>query len=116
MDAGSIIKVTATTVVVVAIGIGIKCTLDYLSKEYTLSKKAEELDSSEYKKKKENAIKLTEECKAMRSSNDELEAYVQILKEKMDKAENAYEKAILEKRIAMNTADSESAEEEEEKK
>lgn len=83
MDAGSLCKVLGTTLVVVATGVGVKFTIDYIKKEHDLSLKAAALDSNEYKKNLNKAKDLTEICKEKRKNNDEFEAYIDVLKNKL---------------------------------
>ena len=84
MDAGSLCKVLGSTVLVVAAGVGVKLAIDYIKKDVDLDLKAAAFDSNEYKKKLKSAKDLTEICKEKRKNVDEFEAYVDVLKSKLN--------------------------------
>lgn len=84
MDAGSLCKVLGSTVLVVAAGVGVKLAIDYIKKDIDLDIKAAAFDSNEYKKKLKSAKDLTEICKEKRKNVDEFEAYVDVLKSKLN--------------------------------
>lgn len=92
MDAGSLIKVFGTTVVVVAAGVGVKLAVDYIRKDIELDMKADALCSKEYENEKKKAIELTQQCRDIRSSNDEFEGYLDVLKDKYLKASYSLKK------------------------
>ena len=101
MDAGSLIKIIGSTVVATTIIVGGKVLIDHTVKSMSLDASAAALDSKENKARKDQAIELTKNCKDMRSSNDELEAYIQLLKQKADNAKSAFEKQVLLKRAEL---------------
>lgn len=84
MDAGSLCKIVGSTVLVVAAGVGVKLAIDYIKKDVDLDLKAAAFDSNEYKKKLKSAKDLTEICKEKRKNVDEFEAYVDVLKSKLN--------------------------------
>ena len=84
MDAGSLCKIVGSTVLVVAAGVGVKLAIDYIKKDVDLDLKAAAFDSNEYKKKLKSAKDLTEICKEKRKNVDEFEAYVDVLRSKLN--------------------------------
>ena len=84
MDAGSLCKIVGSTVLVVAAGVGVKLAIDYIKKDVDLDLKAAAFDSNEYKKKLKSAKDLTEICKEKRKNIDEFEAYVDVLRSKLN--------------------------------
>ena len=84
MDAGSLCKIVGSTVLVVAAGVGVKLAIDYIKKDVDLDIKAAAFDSNEYKQKLKSAKDLTEICKEKRKNIDEFEAYVDVLKSKLN--------------------------------
>ena len=101
MDIGSVIKIAGSTIVATAIVVGGKVAVDHVVKSMSLDMSAAALDSEENKKRKDQAMNLTKSCKDMRQSNDELEAYIQLLKQKADSAKSAFEKQVLLKRAEL---------------
>jgi hypothetical protein len=101
MDAGSLIRLAGSTICATAVIIGGKVLIDHAVKSISLDASAAALDSEENKLRKDQAINLTKNCKDMRQSNDELEAYIQLLKQKADNAKSAFEKQVLLKRAEL---------------
>ena len=101
MDIGSFIKIAGSTIAATAIIIGGKVLMDHTVKSLSLNVSAASLDSDENKKRKDQAMNLTKNCKDMRQSNDELEAYLALLKQKADNAKSAFEKEVLLKRAEL---------------
>ena len=101
MDAGSLLKVVGTTIAATAIIAGGKILVDHTVKSMSLNASAAALDTDENKARKDKALNLTKNCKDMRQSNDELEAYLALLKEKADNAKSAFEKQVLLKRAEL---------------
>ena len=101
MDIGSIVKIAGSTICATAVIVGGKVLIDHAVKSISLDASAAALDSEENKVRKNQAIELTKNCKDMRQSNDELEAYIQLLKQKADNAKSAFEKQVLLKRAEL---------------
>lgn len=101
MDAGSLLKIAGSTIAATAIIVGGKVLIDHAVKSVSLDTTVAALDTAENKKRKDQAINLTKECKDMRQSNDELEAYISLLKKKADNAKSAFEKQVLLKRAEL---------------
>ena len=101
MDAGSLLKIVGSTIAATAVIVGGKVLIDHAVKSIGLDASAAALASKENKKRKDQAIELTKNCKDMRTSNDELEAYISLLKQKADNAKSAFEKQVLLKRAEL---------------
>ena len=101
MDIGSVAKLLGSTIAATAIIVGGKVLVDHTIKSMSLDASAASLDSAENKARKDQALNLTKNCKDMRQSNDELEAYLALLKEKADNAKSAFEKEVLLKRAEL---------------
>ena len=101
MDAGSLLKVIGTTIAATAVIAGGKLLIDHTVKSMSLNASAAALDTDANKARKDQALNLTKNCKDMRQSNDELEAYIALLKQKADNAKSAFEKQVLLKRAEL---------------